>query len=105
MNLVYISGPVTGIPEYNFPAFKLAESYLRKQGYRTINPADIARGVFERIEKPQWKDFMRVDLKYLIKCDAIYMLVGWKKSRGARIEHFIAKILEMEIVYQEVEEK
>lgn len=47
----------------------------------------------------------RQDIKELIFCNSIYMLRGWWRSKGARLERHIAKVLGMKIIYQkEVEE-
>jgi nucleoside 2-deoxyribosyltransferase len=105
MSIVYIAGPVTGYENENREAFFSTERKLVAEGCRVINPARISDKVREKKPLATWPDFMREDLKYLLKCDSVYMLIGWKKSRGARIEHFLAKILEMKIVYQESEGK
>ena len=47
---------------------------------------------------------MRVAIPELCKCDAIYMLEGWRHSKGARLEHTIARELGMEIRDEESEE-
>ena len=33
---------------------------------------------------------MRADLRALLGCDAVYMLPGWRGSRGATVEHAVA---------------
>ena len=38
------------------------------------------------------------DIKILARCNAICMLPGWKRSKGARLEYRIAKILNMQIL-------
>ena len=43
---------------------------------------------------------MSVCLKAMLDCDGIYMLKGWKKSRGAKLEHFIALKLGIEILLE-----
>lgn len=43
---------------------------------------------------------MREGLKHLIGCHAIYMLSNWKESKQARLEHFVALHLGMEIIKQ-----
>jgi len=37
---IYISGPMTGLPEHNFPAFHAAAERLRKAGWEVNNPAE-----------------------------------------------------------------
>jgi hypothetical protein len=39
--IIYISGPMTGYPDLNFPAFHLAASVLRSEGFTVISPAEI----------------------------------------------------------------
>lgn len=85
----YISGPMTGIKDYNRPAFMEAEEFLRRaDGSAAItNPATLFDG--DGIER-EWRDYMIGDLAALLKCNAIVLLRGWKESRGARLEQRIA---------------
>jgi len=84
---VYISGPMTGIPDYNKRAFLMAEVVLRLHDYEVVNPWRLG-------EVPGWGhfDYMRRDLAALATCDAIYMLPGWLRSRGAKVEWFVARV-------------
>ena len=41
---------------------------------------------------------MRMSLKQIAECDCLYMLPGWRNSRGARIEHGLALDLGLEVV-------
>jgi hypothetical protein len=96
---VYISGPMTGMPDHNFAAFNAAAARLRAAGIDVINPAEInVPGT------ATWADFMRADIKQLCDCCGIYMLNGWDKSKGAWVEMFIAKELGMSIQFEAVEE-
>lgn len=89
---VYVSGPMTGVPELNHPAFnKLAET-LRAEGKTVFNPAEVAGA-----DNWVWGDYMRVDLKALMDCTEICMLPGWEKSRGARLEIYVAMALGMSV--------
>lgn len=92
MKRIYIAGPMTGLPEFNYPAFHSAAAALRAQGHHVENPA----------ENPMppcgsWQGYMRMSLAQVAKCDAVYMLPGWRRSRGARIEHGLALDLELEV--------
>lgn len=85
MNRIYLSGPMTGLPDFNFPAFHATAYELRAQGLEVINPA-------EHDEAPDqpWAVYLRKDIRLLMDCDAIHMLPGWTKSKGAVLEHHIA---------------
>lgn len=82
---VYISGPMTGLPDFNRPAFHAAAAQLRQAGYEVRNPADVRLG-----PDATWSDYMRVDLPMLLECDLVALLPGWHKSRGARLEYTVA---------------
>lgn len=89
---IYISGPMTGYPEYNLPAFSSAQSVLTMKGLTAINPGE--SGV---IEGHTWQDYMRDAIEELITCDAMAMLPGWTLSRGANLEWAIGNALGMDI--------
>jgi hypothetical protein len=80
---LYISGPMTGMPELNFPAFHAAAKELRERGYEVCNPAEKNE---EANPDMQWIDYMRLDIKMLMDCDGVAYLPGWENSRGAKIE-------------------
>lgn len=84
---IYISGPMTGIKDYNFPAFNAAEKALLGYG---VNPAKngLPLGL-------PWSTYLRADLKVLLECDAMLQLPGWMDSRGARLECSVADALGM----------
>lgn len=78
---VYVSGPITGVEGY-MERFNEAEEALLAAGHTPMNPVEIVN----LPEDSEWSDYMKVDLKVLELCDAIYMLKGWPESRGAMIE-------------------
>lgn len=85
---VYIAGPMSGLPELNFPAFYTEATRLRALGYEVVNPAEINPN-----PNTGWVDCMRADIKQLVDCDTVALLPDWAKSRGARLEHSIAEAL------------
>lgn len=87
---LYVSGAMTGMPEFNFPAFNRAAEQLRLLGYEVENPAD--KGI---IDGWTWSDYLRYDLKALMDCQGVAMLPGWPGSKGARLEFHVATELGM----------
>jgi hypothetical protein len=90
---VYVAGPMTGIADFNYPAFNAVADQLRAQGYEVENPAD--HGI---VEGAQWADYMAYDLTRLGLCGMIALLPDWEKSQGARLEVLIAEKLGMTVV-------
>lgn len=82
---LYLAGPMTGLPENNYPEFNRIADYLRRQGFHVENPAEN-----DLPENSSWADYMRVAIGQLIKCDVVVQLEGWEKSEGARFETDIA---------------
>ena len=91
---LYISGPMTGYPEYNYPAFEEAATYLRSLGYEVISPHEINDA--DDTDHP-WEWFLRRDIAQLVTADAIVVLPKWWESKGARLETDIGARLEMPI--------
>ncbi|WP_332847591.1 DUF4406 domain-containing protein [Pseudomonas lactucae] len=92
-NRVYVAGPMTGIADFNYPAFNSVAAQLRALCYEVENPAD--HGV---VEGAQWADYMAYDLTRLGLCGMIALLPDWEKSQGARLEVLIAERLGMTVV-------
>jgi hypothetical protein len=92
---VYVSGPMTGMPNLNFPAFHRAAARLRADGHRVVNPAELATGM-----DADWHDCLRVDLIAMLhSCDRIALLPGWECSRGAVLEMHVATALGMRPIF------
>jgi hypothetical protein len=97
MNRLYVAGPMTGLPELNYPAFHSATSCLRTLGYRVESPATIPPPD-SPIEDSGllWRYYMGLAIPMLLRCDTIVLLDDWEKSRGARLEATIARSLDYE---------
>ena len=94
---LYLAGPMTGLPDFNRPAFHAAAAELRAAGYQVVNPAELDES--EPITDPDkpgaWGRYMRRDIPHLCKCDALALLPGWTESQGAQLESLIANGLRM----------
>lgn len=93
MVTVYLSGPMSGLPDYNRPEFNAAAASLRSLGYEVVNPAEVP-------EPPckSWEGYMKVAVAQLVRCDVVALLPGWGASRGARLEYRLAHDLGMVVV-------
>lgn len=77
---IYIAGPMTGLPDFNFPAFNDMAAILRGLGYHVENPAE--HGV---VEGAEWADYLRYDIGRLATCEAKFA------EAGGRVEHVYAR--------------
>lgn len=95
---LYLSGPMTGYDEFNYPAFHAFASMLRNRGHEVVSPPeqDEISGLDPKVAK--WEEFIRWDIRVLIDCEAIVLMDGWHKSRGARLEHHIADALGLKVL-------
>lgn len=113
---VYLAGPMSHIPYFNFPAFMDRAAKLREVGYEVFNPAeeDIERCGYDPSElvpdgdpkklagrDPGFLNRALLDDFTFICTQATHIcfLPGWEKSNGARAEHAIAVALGLQMIY------
>ena len=103
-NRYYLAGPMTGIAQFNFPAFHAAAARMRALGFAVISPAeeDAPEVRTAALLSPDgklghdiaghtWGDILAKDVKIVADhVQGIVFLPGWEKSRGARLEAFVA---------------
>jgi Domain of unknown function (DUF4406) len=87
---IYLSGPMTGLPDYNYAAFNAEAARLRALGYTVENPAENVHPADQT-----YAGYMRAALAQMLTCDAIALLPGWPESRGAVIERQLAMDVDM----------
>lgn len=112
---VYIAGPMTGIPQFNYPQFMALAEELRAltvaiDGHparmEVVSPAEMddPETMAAALASPDgapgsgsansetWGDFLARDVKLIAdgKFDGIVVLPRWEESRGARLETYVA---------------
>lgn len=66
MTKIYIAGPMSGLVDFNFPAFHKMAASFRAQGFEVVNPAEINQDI-----STSWVSCLRADIRELVTCDAI----------------------------------
>jgi len=111
---VYVSGPMSGIKNYNWPEFAKAREALKNEGWEVITPhtMDATEGdnyYKERItgvwQSDKRGEYLRRDIQMLRdgEVGAVYMLKGWEASQGARLEHDVAVATGLKVLYEDAE--
>lgn len=114
----YLAGPMSHLPQFNYPTFFRVANALRNSGFTIISPAE--QDTEEQLELilasedgditkiPQvgtWADFLAHDVKLIAnEVSGIMLLPGWQKSSGARLECFIALTKKGDYDFMEVDE-
>jgi hypothetical protein len=98
---IYLSGPMTGLPNFNYPIFNAAAARLREMGHTVYNPTG------DRDAPPADFDIREAFAEYTAwickDADAIAMLPGWQESEGAYVEFALAVRLGLEVIEMEIE--
>lgn len=84
---IYLSGPMSTLPEGNAPAFHAAATVLRGLGHEVFNPAELHDGDMTL----PYKDYMVPELAALLDgTTVVVVLPGWEEGTGSRLEVAIA---------------
>lgn len=93
-NRVYLAGKVTGLNRIHCSQkFGMEEVKLLRKGLEVINPLNLVPS------RTTWEDAMYTCVQNLMKCSTAYFLPCWKDSKGATLEHELAKQIGINIVY------
>jgi hypothetical protein len=93
---LYLSGKMSGLPDFGFPLFHQAAARLRSLGYIVVNPAEL-----DEIDAREltWEEYLKRDIRALLDCTHIALLPNWTDSEGAQLEHHVASKLKLGVVY------
>lgn len=98
--VIYLSGPMTGMPNFNREVFNSHAAAWREAGFTVLNPAELElpEGYKKIPPLRLWKLMMRRAIATMMQADVVVMLHGWGSSRGATQEHSLAMALGFEIL-------
>lgn len=94
---LYLAGPMTGKPRWNFDAFEKAAAELRAAGFEVVSPAEADLEAGFDPDAPV-ADFTLGDLRaalardvqLVLESDGVALLPGWIDSKGAWAEYALA---------------
>ncbi len=111
---IYVCGPMTGHAQFNLPTFDAATADLRERGHDVVSPAELDDPETRKVALASpdgapgsgssngetWGDFLARDVKLLADdgIEAIAVLPGWEKSKGARLETFVGRLCGLSIL-------
>jgi len=105
MTKLYLAGPMTGYPQFNFPLFFEAAEVARAAGYDVVSPAELDQENNEDYElainspdgalgstQQTYGDYLARDVKIIADdgVEGIIFLPRWEESKGARLEAYVA---------------
>lgn len=91
---VYIAGKISGLPHQQaFNRFAHFESLLESYGHEVTNPMRLPHA-----PDSEWEDYMALDIFYLMQCDAVFLIPGWRDSKGARLEAKLATYMRKRLI-------
>ena len=100
---MYVSGPMSGKPDFNAAAFEDARRIGQAAGHVMLIPADgesytdMEAEMLEATPENRAK-WMRKDFKLILSADVVWVLDGWRKSEGARDEVRMAQVLGLPVI-------
>lgn len=109
MTKIYLSGPMTNRQNYR-EEFSAWEMVMHEWGYEVFNPVYLSDYLIAKnglTSETAWDKkyrnlFLKEDVRSMLECDEVLMLPDWKNSKGAKLEHKVAKMLGMPINYVKV---
>lgn len=98
----YIAGPMSGYPDFNYPAFQQAKEWLEAGSIKVVSPHDVQHNETpDSFGSLAFGDYLADDLAVGLtkKCRGIILLQGWPQSRGARVELSLALMLDWPVYF------
>ena len=80
---IYLSGPMSGYPEKNYPLFRQVAGCLEGDSHDVLDPSRNPDGKTRA-------QYMAMDVEMVMATNAVVCLPGWELSQGASLEVFLA---------------
>ena len=94
---IYISGPISGLDaDYVEKRFADAKNRLTVAGLKPVSPLENGLP-----KTASYEAHMAKDIEMLSGCSSIYMLDGWQKSNGCKIEFAHAVANKIAIIFEQ----
>lgn len=94
---IYLSGPMKGYKDSNYPAFRLIAAQLRAAGHRVYDPSEFPHdprtGPF-----PMRVAFAAYSAFICLEADTLCLMRGWENSQGVSAELALAKNCALDVV-------
>jgi hypothetical protein len=91
--VLYLSGPMSGLPAFNFPFFNETARQFRLLGFPVLNPAD-----FGARDDQSWEFCIARDLQFMTHAQIVVVLPDWEESKGANVEVDVARALSIPVL-------
>ena len=94
--VAYLSGPMTGIEEFNRPAFQKAAQHLRDLGFEVIDPGegeeyDTIEKAALAVSRQKLQMYLSRDIDLIQEmADVVVLMPGWEDSNGCKLEVAVA---------------
>lgn len=96
---VYLSGPMSGYPDLNFPEFDRVAKQIRDSGKTVYSPAEHpVPGVHTTDSSEGYRHYLPPDVQAVCKSESIALLSGWSASKGSQIELAVARTIGMPVL-------
>ena len=95
---IYLSGPMKGMPDFNYPTFHRVAADLRRDGHLVYNPAEFPYdGPLEAF--PLRQAFAEYARFICVDACTIAVLPNWEASQGVAAELALAKVCGLDVLF------
>lgn len=89
--MIYLSGPMKGYENSNYPTFHRVTGILRDAGHAVYNPAEFKWSGTDHAQFPLREAFAEHSRHICLVACTIVLLPGWEKSLGVSAELALAR--------------